>query len=79
MASAFVPKEFWQQDEWFAANHARNVTAAFEAWWLEFYGTPDEYSPVADEQHEYFVRAAFAVMGWTAGVGSLVGAVQEGE
>jgi len=69
MASAFVPSEFWLQDEWFAVSHARKVTVAFESWWVGFYGTPDDYTSAADEQHEYFVRAAFALMGWTAALG----------
>jgi len=56
----------WKQDVWFAEHHAIHVTTEFEAWWIDHYGCPDDYTEDPEEQHEYFVRAAFALMGWRA-------------
>lgn len=54
----------WTADEWFARFHAPNLTEAFKAWWVEFYGTPEQYGPDPEEQHEYWVRCSFAWLGW---------------
>ncbi len=50
---------------WFEQYHAESwKDAQFQAWWLEFYGEPTDYSPDAIEVEEYWVRKAFAWMGW---------------
>ena len=54
----------WTSDDWFAKHHASNVSDEFKAWWIEFYGTPDNYEKEEGEQHEYWIRCAFAWFGW---------------
>lgn len=56
----------WQKDEWFAEYHADTLTDEFKAWWIENYYGPDKYGQSDDEQHEYWTRCAFALMGWNA-------------
>lgn len=61
----------WHANSWFAKCHADNLTEEFKAWWVEFYGPPEQYEGAPDEQDEYWVRCAFAWNGWNArkGVG----------
>lgn len=54
----------WQADPWFAKHHANQLTEEFKVFWLEYYGVPDDYAAIEDEQHEYWVRCAFALVGW---------------
>ena len=56
----------WRSDEWFAKHHERKLTNDFKAWWVGHYGTPEQND---DDQHEYWVRCAFALMGWLAAKG----------
>ena len=56
----------WCADDWFAKFHAGNLTAEFCEWWLNEYGRPEEFEEDFEEQHEYWTRCAFALMGWIA-------------
>lgn len=56
----------WREDSWFAHYHADKLTEKFKLWWLEFYGTPEHIENSYSAQHEYWVRCAFALMGWRA-------------
>lgn len=53
----------WREDAWFATHHANAVTDDFKRWWLEYYGAPSQYE---GERDEYWVRCAFAWLGWKA-------------
>lgn len=50
------------KDAWFDTHWAAKVTPEFAVWWRGYYGTPDAYA----ETHEYFIRMAFALQGWSA-------------
>jgi len=56
----------WTQDDWFAKHHAASLTDAFKEWWLKVYGSPYDYDLGEDEQHVYWTRCGFALMGWNA-------------
>jgi hypothetical protein len=56
----------WSADTWFAIYHTACLTEEFKAWWLGCYGCPDYYDGAEDEQHEYWIRCAFALRGWLA-------------
>jgi len=56
----------WNTDSWFASHLADKLTEDFKAWWVEFYGRPEQYEGAPDEQDEYWVRCAFAWHGWNA-------------
>ncbi len=57
--------EWWKNcDDWFDEIYANQVNSLFLEWWGNFYGYPWNYESTKDEQHEYFVRMAFAWMGW---------------
>jgi hypothetical protein len=56
----------WTEDEWFARYCAASLTDEFKTWWLGYYGRPGDYEDNAGEQHEYWVRCAFALQGWKA-------------
>ena len=56
----------WLSDAWFAKHHAKHLTEDFKAWWLSYYLDPTEYEDNCLEQHEYWVRCAFALQGWLA-------------
>jgi hypothetical protein len=58
----------WSADPWFVKYHEKALTDDFKKWWIEYYGFPDEYNSSDDEQHEYWVRCAFALHGWLASV-----------
>ena len=51
--------------EWFE-EHFKATSPAFEAWWLAFYGKPDDYDGFQSEQDEYWIRKGFAWHGWKA-------------
>jgi len=50
----------WKEDDWFARFYADQLTDAFKSWWIECYCIPERY----DDRHEYWVRCAFAWLGW---------------
>jgi len=50
-------------DKWFNKFHTENLSQEFIDWWVEFYGVPDDYH---GDSHEYYIRMAFALMGWIA-------------
>ena len=54
------------QDSWFDANWTAKVTPQFAEWWQGHYGLPSAFPPEFHERHEYFMRMAFALMGWLA-------------
>ena len=56
----------WNADEWFVKHHADHLDNEFKTWWISFYGEPSSYDDSEDEQHEYWVRCAFALTGWRA-------------
>ena len=56
----------WYADSWFAKFHAAGLNNEFKTWWVSFYGCPEDYQDNEDEQHEYWVRCAFALGGWLA-------------
>ena len=58
----------WEIDEWFTKHHAYKLDDAFKMWWITFYGEPSDYDDSEDEQHQYWVRCAFALSGWKANV-----------
>jgi len=53
MSSTWYDK-YWKEKE----------TPSFVAWFKKEYGTSSDYVPEPDEQEEYWVRRAFALMGW---------------
>jgi len=53
--------------EWYQKYHVMHETDAFLFWWYHFYGYPEEYLENKNEQEEYWVRRAFALMGFNAG------------
>ena len=53
-------------DLWFSKNFSDKITKEFITWWCSVYGRPEDYVEEEDEQHEYWVRCAFAWHGWTA-------------
>lgn len=57
----------WGANIWFSEYHLANITEEFKGWWLDYYGKPSEYSQTEDEQDEYWVRCAFAWIGWSNG------------
>ena len=59
----------WNEDDWFAAYHAPKLTEEFKAWWVQFYGVPSGFDNSYLEQHEYWLRCAFALSGWLAAGG----------
>jgi hypothetical protein len=66
----------WKSDDWFDAHYSHLLTPEFEQWWVGFYGTPEDYVASMRDfqegdpgQHEYFIRAAFALNGWRAARG----------
>ena len=61
MESYFVGKDIW-----FSANWEAKISNPFAVWWRRHYGLPEDYSNDEDNLHEYFVRMAFAFMGWQA-------------
>lgn len=56
----------WRADAWFTRYHADKLSDEFKEFWISFYDTPSDYSEDIDEQHEYWIRCAFAHMGWSA-------------
>ena len=59
----------WNADEWFVKHHADKLDDEFKAWWVDYYGEPSAYVDSGDseeDQHEYWVRCAFALIGWRA-------------
>lgn len=56
------------KDEWFIRLHVEALTEPFCIWWVDFYGTPDDYSGEGGEgnRHDYYIRMAFALTGWNA-------------
>lgn len=56
----------WSADAWFAMHHAADLTDEFKTWWVAFYGCPEGYPDNEDEQHDYWIRCAFALGGWLA-------------
>ena len=56
----------WNADEWFVKHHADKLDDEFKAWWPSIYGYPTDHNASEDEQHEYWVRCAFALIGWKA-------------
>ena len=57
--------DWWRgHDAWFDRYHADKVTEEFAAWWVGYYGTYLAYVLTPDERHEYWVRMAFALLGW---------------
>jgi len=56
----------WYADRWFTEDHAADLNKEFKTWWVAFYGCPEDYPDYEDEQHEYWVRCAFALGGWLA-------------
>ncbi len=59
-------------DDWFIKFHRNHLTLPFCEWWLHFYGSLDNYVKEATEfdreedSHDYYIRMAFALMGWNA-------------
>lgn len=56
----------WNEDRWFSKHHAQGLTDGFKNWWLDFYGYPSDFDNLPLEQQEYWVRCAFAMLGWNA-------------
>lgn len=56
----------WSADSWFAHFHAEQVSEEFKDFWIGYYGDPSQYQDSEDELHEYWVRCAFAWIGWSA-------------
>ena len=54
----------WTADRWFAKYHAQYLTDSFKAFWVGFYGPPDDYTKEHGEQEEYWGRCAFCLIGW---------------
>lgn len=62
-------KYYLGKDSWFDREWADKITNDFAIWWEKFYGLPEDFSESVlgcDYVHEYFVRMAFAFMGWQA-------------
>lgn len=69
-----MEQNWWQgKDPWFDSYWAKQVTPKFAMWWVRLYGNLDVYLDVEgletayareEATHEYFVRMAFALMGW---------------
>jgi hypothetical protein len=55
----------WTEDAWFEREHAPHLTQDFKDWWVGFYGPPTDCLTL-DDTDEYWVRCAFAWMGWEA-------------
>jgi hypothetical protein len=60
----------WMADEWFKNHHEHDLTEEFKTWWVSYYGVPSDYDASDSEQHEYWVRCAFALTGWNARTGA---------
>ena len=56
----------WEADAWFAGNYHHELSDEFKRWWISYYGKPTDYADNYDEQHEYWMRCAFALSGWVA-------------
>ena len=62
-----MPPVNWTADQWFEKHHAGSLTDEFKAWWIGYYGRPEDY----EDNHEYWTRCAFSFQGWLAHRGSL--------
>ena len=47
---------------WFETFHMKRLTPEFCRWWVGYYDVPGSYA----EPDEFYMRLAFAVMGWEA-------------
>ena len=56
----------WHADDWFSKCYTAILTDDFKKWWISFYGIPSDYDDSYNEQHEYWVRCAFALKGWAS-------------
>lgn len=56
----------WKEDPWFVKHHYSQLTKAFKDWWLSYYGPSIQFGEDENERHEYWVRCAFALAGWSA-------------
>lgn len=54
-------------DFWFNHYYSENVNnhPEFVDFWIQNYGTPDKFGETEDEQRDYYIRMAFAFIGWT--------------
>lgn len=57
------------KDDWFMAYHIKYLTEDFCRWWIAYYGKPQDCANILgcseeEEYREYFVRMAFALIGW---------------
>jgi hypothetical protein len=53
--------------EWYLERWKSRETPQFTDWWISYYGEPDIYDMTdIGEVNEYWVRRAFALMGWLA-------------
>ncbi len=62
VTAVYVPFEI--TDYWFNKYHVNYITQEFIDWWIEYYQVPSDYD--YSEQHEYYIRMAFALAGWNA-------------
>ena len=51
---------------WYECNHRSDESIEFFDWFENFYGTGSEYINDKNELEEYWIRRAFALMGWNA-------------
>lgn len=54
--------------DWYEKKHRKNETPEFVGWFegKEMYGVESDYSNEEDAIQEYWIRRAFALMGWNA-------------
>jgi len=52
--------------EWYEIHHLKKETPEFTGWFIDFYGSPEDYLDITGERDEYWVRRGFALMGWLA-------------
>jgi hypothetical protein len=66
--------KYAKMDANFFKNHYKNLREDFINWWLNYYGNPSVYITASkkdgimeeDVLSEYFIRCAFALIGWNS-------------
>jgi hypothetical protein len=65
----------WKADRWFAEFHHHNLNADFKLWWVSVRGAPDNCEE--DTVKEYWIKCAFALMGWNERAKTLTGSADK--
>ena len=50
--------------DWYNRHWEKKETQEFNEWFAGEYGNPGGFVSEPEEQYEYYVRKAFALMGW---------------